>query len=88
MEHSSNDAGQPSSSHAHGPASEHSKSQLRAASAGWTRLADMAEWIYEDRIGKYSNQIKSSQVITIDSRPPLLASGALSIGLYGCLLFL
>jgi hypothetical protein len=48
----------------------------------------MAEWIYEDRIGKYSNQIKSSQVITIDSRPPLLASGALSIGLYGCLLFL
>ena len=53
MEHSSNDAGQPSSSHAHGPASEHSKSQLRAASAGWTRLADMAEWINEDRIGKY-----------------------------------
>ena len=48
MEQSSDDAGQPSSSHAHGPASEHSKSQLRAASAGCSRKAVMAAWNMKD----------------------------------------
>ena len=47
MEQSSDDAGQPSSSHAHGPASEHSKSQLRAASAGFSRKAVMAGMEHE-----------------------------------------
>ena len=49
MEQSSDDAGQPSSSHAHGPASEHSKSQLRAALAGFSRKAVMAAWNMKGR---------------------------------------